>query len=207
MYLTGLMASEEGAERQVAGRVGHPCTCAPGFRSGSGHGLRCEQRANALEIGRRVHADRLTGGFDALDPDPVRERAELFQRLGLLDAHRRQAGEAQQRVAAVDVHADVPPCRRRRAAFAGERNRRTGKVQREVRDRSTTTFVTFGLSSSDGSSIRLRSVLISSAGSDANGAIASSIISGSISGSSPWTLTIRSQSSEAATSASRSVPL
>ena len=38
--------------------------------------------------------------------------------------------------------------------------------------------------------MRRRSVLISSVGSAANGATASSIIAGSISGSSPWTLTI-----------------
>ena len=42
--------------------------------------------------------------------------------------------------------------------------------------------------------MRRRSVLIISAGSPANGATASSIIAGSISGSSPCTLTMRSQS-------------
>ncbi len=58
--------------------------------------------------------------------------------------------EPQQRIAPVDVQADVPPCRRRRAAFAGVRNRRAGEIQREVLDRSTTTLVTFGLCRSDG---------------------------------------------------------
>src|SRR5450759_4303031 len=73
--------------------------------------------------------------------------------------------------------------------------------------RSTTTFVTFGFWSSAGFEMRRRRVLMSSAGSSANGATAASMVSGASSGSSPWTLTIRSQSSDAATSARRSVPL
>ena len=64
-----------------------------------------------------------------------------------------------------------------------------------------------GLFSSAGSWMRRYSVVICTDGSPANGATSSSIAPGSISGSSPCTLTTTSQSSEAATSARRSVPV
>src|SRR5204862_7977627 len=68
-------------------------------------------------------------------------------------------------------------------------------------------LVMFGLLSSDDSWMRRKSVVICSEASLLNGATSSSTARGSISGSSPCTLTTMSQSSEAATSASRSVPV
>ena len=50
-------------------------------------------------------------------------------------------------------------------------------------------------------------VAMSRAGSSTSGRIASSIMAGSMSGSSPWTLTMISASLRAATSARRSVPV
>ena len=74
----------------------------------------------------------------------------------------------------------MAPGRRRRADPArvngiGAREKYSAKPSR-----STTTLVTFGFCSSAASSMRRRSVLISSAGSVANGATAASIISGSM---------------------------
>ena len=103
------------------------------------------------------------------------------------------AASRSRRRAAVDVEADVRPGRRRRLAGARERDRRAREIQREA-----------VAVDDDLGDVRIRaaprrrrcarrSVLISSAGSAANGATAASIISGAISGSSPWTLTMRSQ--------------
>ena len=98
------------------------------------------------------------------------------------------AREPQQAVAPVDVEPDVAPRRRRRLAGARERDRRARKVQREalaidddLRD--------VRVRSSAASSMPLRSVVITTIGSASSGATASSIIAGSISGSSPCTLT------------------
>jgi hypothetical protein len=60
---------------------------------------------------------------------------------------------------------------------------------------------------SSASVIARRSVLIRSSGRASSGAIAASIAEPLMSGSSPWTFTIRSHVNAAATSASRSVPL
>ena len=60
------------------------------------------------------------------------ERAQLFECFGLLHRRRRQRGEPQQALAAIDVQADVPPRRRRLAAGAHERNRRARKIHREA---------------------------------------------------------------------------
>src|SRR5207247_1204620 len=70
-----------------------------------------------------------------------------------------------------------------------------------------TTFVTLGLLSSARSWMRRNSVVICRERSLAKGATSSSMERGSSSGSSPCTLTTMSQSSDAATSARRSVPV
>ena len=72
---------------------------------------------------------------------------------------------------------------------------------------SLTTLTTFGSATASLVRKRVQTVDMSSAGSSRKGSMAASIVSGSMSGSSPWTLTMRSQSSSAATSASRSVPV
>ena len=95
--------------------------------------------------------------------DAVVERAQLFERFGAFERGRRQRGEAQQRVAPVDVQADC-----RHAGAGGQPSRVNGIGAREKYSAkpspSTTTFMMFGLCRSASSSIRLRSVLISSAG-------------------------------------------
>src|SRR2546427_3113877 len=73
--------------------------------------------------------------------------------------------------------------------------------------RSRTTFVTFGSFSSEASWMRRYNVVICSERSAAKGATSSPIAAGLISGSSPCTLTMMSESSVAATSARRSVPV
>ncbi len=99
----------------------------------------------------------------------------------------------------------------RQAGAGGQPCRTNGIGAREKYranpSRSTTTLVTLGLPMSAGSWMRVRSVLIISCGSPANGATAWSIMAGSMSGSSPWTLTIKSHRRSAAISAMRSVPL
>src|SRR5262249_39346264 len=73
--------------------------------------------------------------------------------------------------------------------------------------RSTTTLTTLGLASSEESLMRRNNVVITIEESTANGATASPIAPGSISGSSAWTFTTTSQSRLAGTSARRSVPV
>ncbi len=60
---------------------------------------------------------------------------------------------------------------------------------------SLTTLTTFGSAFASLVSIGVQTVDMRSAGSSRKGSMAASIVSGSMSGSSPWTLTMRSQSS------------
>ena len=138
---------------------------------------------------------RVEGGFHRLDPDAVFERPQLLQGLGPLHRGGRERGEPQQAVAAVDVEADVSPRRRGGAAVARERDRGARKIHREavaIDDHFRDVRVAAARPRRRSGAGACSS---SSAASVANGATASSIIAGSISGSSPCTLTIRSQCS------------
>ena len=87
----------------------------------------------------------------------------------------------------------MPPRRRGGQPSARERDRCARKIHREV-VASTTTLVTFGLRRSSSVAMRAPERAHHRApGRSANGATASSIMAGSISGSSPCTFTIRSQ--------------
>src|SRR5215218_5270396 len=75
-----------------------------------------EQPPHPLEVVRRVHAERVVARFHRENADAVLQRAQLLERFGLLERGALQRRELQQAIAAVDVQADVPPRRRRRAA-------------------------------------------------------------------------------------------
>ena len=151
---------------------------------------------------------RIVAGFHRLDAESVLERPQLLERFRALERRRLEPREREQELAAVDVEADVLIGGSRAAAVA----RRTGMGAREkysaYPSRSTTTLTTFGLAKScrivDAAAQRGHHAAWRRV---ANGATASSIMAGSSSGSSPCTLTTRSQSRSSATSASRSVPL
>ena len=100
---------------------------------------------DALQILRRVDADRIELGFEGFDPYAVLERAQLFEGLGPLHvAVGGKRREPHQALAPVDVQADMPP----RRARLGNPGARSGIGAREKysakSSRSTTTFVTFG---------------------------------------------------------------
>src|SRR5690349_11517744 len=62
---------------------------------------------NPLEIFRGVHAQRLVLGFCYTNGVAVFERAKLLQALRLLERAYRQGWILEQKVAAIDVEADV----------------------------------------------------------------------------------------------------
>ena len=64
-------------------------------------------RAGALEIGRRVDAERHAVDERHVDAHAGLERAQLLELLALLERRRRQRHEALERRAAIGVDADV----------------------------------------------------------------------------------------------------
>src|SRR5688572_8936899 len=68
---------------------------------------RRQQPAHLLEVLRRVDADRVVRRLDRLDPDPVFQGAELFERLGAFERRRLERREHEQSVPAIRVHADM----------------------------------------------------------------------------------------------------
>ena len=124
-----------------------------------------EQTAHALEIVGRVDADGVVGGFDRLDADAVLERAQLLERFGAFERGLRRAPPAGAGRAAVDVQADVAPCRRLGLPGPREGNGRARKIEREAVPIDDHLGDVAGSASSAASSIRRRSVLISSAAS------------------------------------------
>ena len=155
-----------------------------------------EYLPDALEVVRRVDADRVVACFDRLDADAVLERAQLFERLGLA-----RARSAPARPAAAGTRGGRRRARRarhaarRRGCRAHVRDRRAREIQRvavaiddDLRRRS-------GSCSSAGSSMRRRSVLISSAASARTARPPRRSSPARCSGSSPCTLTTTSQSS------------
>ena len=179
---------------------------APSSRGSIIERWRRQQPAHLFQIFRRVDADRVVGGFDGLDADAVLERAQLLERLGAFERRRLERGQHQQRAAPVGVEADVAVERRPAAArIARVGNRRARKIQREA----------------GAIDHHLDDVRVGQLGRRVDAPVqrrhrdrrigerrhASVIARGSSSGSSPCTLTTTSQSSVAATSASRSVPV
>src|SRR3954463_15868975 len=90
-----------------------------------------DERAHAVEVFRCIDADAIESRFHRLDPDPVLERAQLFQRLRTFHRGGWQGGEAKKALAAVNVQADMPPRRRGRAAFAREGDWRAREIHGE----------------------------------------------------------------------------
>ena len=170
-------------------------------------------------LGRRP---RLEGAGRAPDPPAYRRRSSRSGSPRPRSGCRVRARAAVRAIPSARAPSGQPrelaagsPGGRRRARHAAtawpagdppdERNRRARKIQRvavaiddDLRD--------VRVPSSAGSSMRRRSVDISSGGSRRSGS-ASSIIAGSMSGSSPCTLTMMSQARSTRTSAIRSVPL
>src|SRR5512143_3504964 len=85
---------------------------------------RCELGARPFQVARRVDLDR--GGLNLrhLDAESPFQRPQLLELLGLLERRRRELGEAEQKVAAIDVQADVlvaEDAGRRAVAVMGQR--------------------------------------------------------------------------------------
>src|SRR5688572_12043141 len=128
MYLTGL------AGRDSVFTLASPMfVCALLYGAcGSGNSRIVEYLPDALEIFRRIDADRVEARFEGLDSDAVLERAQLLERLGALQLRRREAREAQQAVAAVHVQPDVAPGGSACVGVADVGNRRAREIQREA---------------------------------------------------------------------------
>ena len=73
---------------------------------------RTRKLIDPFQILRRIHAQRFVFGFDHADLIAVFERAQLLQPLGLFERADRQVGIAQQKIAPVDVQADMFEVRR-----------------------------------------------------------------------------------------------
>ena len=148
------------------------------------------------------------------------EDAQLFEALGLFAERRFKRREALQERRAVGVDADVPQVPRRVDRTAAGPGRRSDPASRNPSrhgmgwrekytaypSRPTSTFTTAGLNRSAASRICVASVAASGGAAAAKAAMSASSGPGSTKGSSPCTLTTRSQSSPRTASAIRSVP-
>ena len=184
------------------------------------HRRRRRRGAHARQVFGRVDADAGRAVADVHgDALAVPEHAQLLERLDLLERAVREPRKAAQEAGPVGVEADVAQRRRRRrrgppAAGVVAPPRESARARSRARGRaaSSTTLTMFGLSKS-ARVCRSRAPPCSSRSRGARraGSAQASISAGSISGSSPCTLTTISSSpsrpSSAQASARRSLPL